>query len=115
MKNLLPSNRRIRRRPVRWIPNFIKPILRPIYYHWLDLVTSRKSRDELYQYWKKPYDGYNLPQDYIGGNERSQFLVRLIRKYVKTNAYILEIGCNVGRNLNYLFNAGYTKLGGGGD
>lgn len=113
MKNLLPSKRRIRRRIVKWIPDFIKPILRPLYYHWLDLITPRKSRDELHQYWRKPYDGCNLPLDYyMEGQERSQFLVELIKRYIDSDAKILEIGCNVGRNLNYLFTSGYTKVEG---
>lgn len=103
----------MREKLIRWIPEFIKPILKPLYYHWQNLITHRKSRDELHQYWIKPYEGQNLPQDYIEGHQRSQFLVELIKKYLNSNAKILEIGCNnVGRNLNYLFNAGYIRLAG---
>ena len=105
-----------------YIPNFLKPILRPLYrilylpfYYRLQKATVKhKTRDELHRFWRHPWDGSrNLPIDYLQeGEERSQFLVELIKRYVEPNAKILEIGCNVGRNLNYLFNAGYTKLGG---
>lgn len=102
------------------VPNFLKPILRPI-----DniLVSSRiyrkivhhhrpKNRKELHQYWKRPWDEGNLPQGYLDGKARSQFLLELMKKYAKPNAKILEIGCNVGRNLNYLFQYGFKNLEG---
>ena len=105
-----------------YIPNFLKPILRPLYrilylplcYRLQKATVKHKTRDELHRFWRHPWDSSrNLPIDYLReGEERSQFLVDLIKGYVEPNAKILEIGCNVGRNLNYLFNAGYTKLGG---
>jgi SAM-dependent methyltransferase len=48
----------------------------------------------------------------LEGAARSQFLVETIKKYAKPNAKILEIGCNVGRNLNCLFLAGFRGLSG---
>lgn len=76
------------------------------------LVVHQKNRMKLHEYWKRPADGVNDPQTYLEGKERSIFLVRLIRKYVDKNASILEIGCNVGRNLNLLFLSGFTRLSG---
>jgi len=57
-------------------------------------------------------DAANIPRTYLEGAARSQFLVNIIQKYAKPNAKILEIGCNVGRNLNYLFKAGFSDLSG---
>ncbi|GAI43954.1 unnamed protein product [marine sediment metagenome] len=100
------------------VPNFLKPILTPLYrslYFRLQLaIVKHKNRNELWEYWRHPIlnNGRNLPTDYLHGEERSQFLVRLVQKYVEPSAKILEIGSNVGRNLYYLFNAGYTKLTG---
>ncbi|MFI5225135.1 MAG: methyltransferase domain-containing protein [Candidatus Limnocylindrales bacterium] len=36
----------------------------------------------------------------------------LVRSYVRDESRILEIGCNVGRNLAFLFDAGYRDLTG---
>ena len=38
--------------------------------------------------------------------------MKIIKKRAKPNAKILEIGCNVGRTLNYLFLAGFRDLSG---
>ena len=86
-----------------------------MYVPFMSKIVHTKSRDELLEFWRHPIpgDGQNLPLDYLWGEERGQFLVGLIKRYVGLDAKILEIGCNVGRNLNYLFNAGYTNLGGG--
>ncbi|KYK28210.1 MAG: class I SAM-dependent methyltransferase [Theionarchaea archaeon] len=71
-----------------------------------------KSRSDLHQYWKEPWDDLNLPQFYLEGETRSQFLVEIVKRYARPEARILEIGCNVGRNLNYLFLAGFRELSG---
>jgi SAM-dependent methyltransferase len=71
------------------------------------------SKDQIHRYWKAPDDGSNLPQDYLdpkGGQARSEFLLSLID--LPKAASILEVGCNVGRNLNCLHKAGYTNLTG---
>lgn len=112
------------------IPNFIKPMVRPllkpilrrviypspilssIYKKFYDATHYSKTLSEIHQYWMQPYDGSNLPQDYLRGELRSKSLVKIVQKYADHNARILEIGCNVGRNLNYLFLAGFKKLEG---
>ena len=103
------------------IPNFVKPVLRPLYSVALSSrlgtkiasVIHPESRNKLHQYWREPRDESNLPQNYLVGREvRSQLLVKMIRRYASPNAKILEIGCNVGRNLNYLFEAGFKHLAG---
>ena len=108
-----------RERAVKMIK--LKSALNSVYCRWKNLTTRRKSDEQLHQYWRQPYGGGNLPGQYIeveGGNRaqsrvlRSQFLVNLIKRYSTSNAKILEIGCNAGRNLNYLFSAGFDKLAG---
>lgn len=73
-----------------------------------------KSYSELHRYWKQPWDGSNRSQDYAKEEKkkkrRSQFSVDTIKRYADLDAKILEIGCNVGRNLNYLFLAGFKNL-----
>lgn len=73
---------------------------------------KRKDRDELFKYWRSPDDGKNMPTEYLKGRERSIFLLNLLSKYVNKKDKILEIGCNVGRNLNELFCAGFNNLSG---
>lgn len=97
--------------------NLLKPVLKPIYHTFVSswiykkITYHPKSRNELHRYWRNP-DISNLPQSYLTETARSQFLMGIIKKYVKPDAKILEIGCNVGRNLNYLFQAGFKNLEG---
>jgi|GEM_PF-6432811 len=105
------------------LPDFIKPILRPayrafqriwhlpIFYRLRNATTHRKTRNELREYWRRP-DSDNLPLGYLKGEERSRFLVELVNRYSNSSSTILEIGCNVGRNLNHLFLAGFKQLAG---
>jgi len=76
------------------------------------LFHHPRSLDSLLEYWKKPSDGHNLPESYLEGKPRSEFLVGLIDRLAPASASILEVGCNVGRNLHYLFQAGFTNLTG---
>ncbi len=106
------------------IPDFLKPVFRPIYnalvstwvYRKISFGVDRKilrppkSRNELRQYWREPWDGQNLPHFYLEGEPRSQFFVGIVKRYASPNTNILEIGCNVGRNLNHLFEAGFKNL-----
>ena len=98
-------------------PTFLKPIFRPIYrpiirinFHInriLGIIAGPKSREEQHEYWKHcSAKGNLLPI------ERSLFLVEIIKRYVTTSASILEIGCSVGRNLNYLLLNGFQNLAG---
>jgi SAM-dependent methyltransferase len=52
------------------------------------------------------------PGGYLKPIERSQELVRCISALGLTNPSILEIGCNCGRNLNFLWQAGFKDLEG---
>ena len=73
-----------------------------------------KTKEVLQEYWKNP-DAENSPLGYLD-NEitilRSKFLYEIVSKHFDIRANILEIGSNVGRNLNYLYQKGYTNLKG---
>ncbi len=91
------------------VPNFLKPLLRPIY---RKITHHPKSRAELHRYWRQPSDGANPPQGYLEGKGKSELLLKLIAKHADHQSRILEIGCNVGRNLNHLYAAGFKRLEG---
>lgn len=74
--------------------------------------TRLYSREELHQYWKNPSDVTDDPRDYLKRAARSEFLVELMRPYVDSQDHILEIGCNAGRNLHFLWNAHFEHLSG---
>lgn len=99
------------------VTNWLKPYWRPVSAAYLQLSTlrwrwHRKTGEEVHAYWRHPSDGRNLPQDYTRGNECSEFLVNLIRRYGTPQSAILEIGCNVGRNLHFLFVNDFRRLTG---
>jgi len=73
-------------------------------------VVKPLSREMLYSYWKTPNDRWNSPELYLQGHERSEFLVSIVKRYLNCEGSILEVGCNVGRNMQYLFDAGYRNL-----
>jgi SAM-dependent methyltransferase len=70
-----------------------------------------QTRDELWSFWRSP-DPSNQPEGYRDAPERTAFLLELVERHVAKDAAILELGCNVGRNLNALALAGYTDLTG---
>jgi SAM-dependent methyltransferase len=72
-----------------------------------------KTLNEVESYWKNP-DSKNDPLGYIVGQEKTDFLCGQISKLddIKKNDLILELGCNIGRNLNGLAVRGYRFLKG---
>lgn len=74
--------------------------------------VKTKTLKEIHSYWKGRKSGKNSPGTYISGKERSLFLVELVKKHAQPDSSILEIGCNLGRNLNYLYTAGFKHLTG---
>jgi SAM-dependent methyltransferase len=72
-----------------------------------------RDRASLHRYWRDPPDAGNAPERYATqGSARSAFLVALLQRHVAPDASILELGCNVGRNLDALRLAGWTALSG---
>jgi len=74
-----------------------------------------KPREELWKYWQNPLVE-NQPIAYAYGqrqHQRSKYLVELCERIkIKSEHRILEVGCNVGRNLSFLWEAGYKNLTG---
>ena len=62
-----------------------------------------------HQYWRNPTTE-NSPTKYLIGKNKSLFLVSIMKKYVPKKATILEIGCNIGRNVHYLYVNGYKNV-----
>lgn len=69
------------------------------------------SQARLHEFWRQPAPEGNKPHDYIRVIGRSKALLEIISDLPK-NARILEVGCNVGRNLAYLYDNGYIGVEG---
>ena len=76
------------------------------------LRGGERSVDDLHEYWRDPGDEGNRPESYLGeGTEqRSRYLVKLALGHSDPAASVLEVGCNVGRNLEALRQAGFSDL-----
>lgn len=65
------------------------------------------SKGEAHQHWLND----DKAQRYASADpQRSLFLVEEIARHLPATASINEIGCNAGRNLHYLYRAGFTNL-----
>ncbi|MDH3678095.1 MAG: class I SAM-dependent methyltransferase [Nitrosopumilus sp.] len=74
---------------------------------------ERKNLNEIHDYWKNPNDDKNNPEVYARqeATERSAFLYKITQQCnISTKSKIIELGCNVGRNLNYLSQKGFTNI-----
>src|SRR3989338_4703446 len=90
----------------------IKSGIRKVKQYWKNITTSRLKVKELHTFWMNPTKK-NLPECYYAtGQERSEALYQVVKRYAGVSASILELGCNVGRNLDYLFSKGYKDLTG---
>jgi SAM-dependent methyltransferase len=99
------------------IPKPVKRLLTPIYDIGLRLRYRNLSHDKVLEYWRNPYDGMNNPDVYaVEGWDRSEYLATTLEKYiygmVKPTTSVLEIGCNVGRNLECIRQHGFGHIGG---
>jgi len=77
---------------------------------------SEKTVRQIHDYWKNPSEN-NLPEKYVnpkGNLIRSKMLIRLIKENtdLTNQSSILELGCNVGRNLNLLMEDGFQNIHG---
>ena len=70
-----------------------------------------ESAKTIHDYWKAPQDKGNQPLAYVSQIKRSEYLLDKLMGFNK-DISILEIGCNVGRNLDYLYKNGYANLSG---
>ena len=75
-------------------------------------ALGRATPEQLADYWRDP-GADNRPEGYLGpGTEqRSRLLLELIEAHLTVGeASVLEVGCNAGRNLAALFDAGCRDL-----
>jgi len=78
-----------------------------------DNVEYEIPAQSIHAYWKTPNAEYNKPEDYFKtGQDRSKDLVSLFDRFCSKEDKIMELGCNIGRNLHYLCEAGYKNLSG---
>lgn len=76
------------------------------------ITVKHIDRKGAHSFWQHPTED-NLPTTYAEANiERSEFLFRIMKDLIKPKCSILEIGCNAGRNLNYLHKNGFKNLSG---
>ena len=68
--------------------------------------------NEVHAFWRQPAPEGNDPSVFAERSARSDALVTLIRRETDSSARLLEVGCNVGRNLAYLRRAGFKNLEG---
>ena len=73
-------------------------------------AQSKITGEELREYWSNPPDEKNKPDAYRDEIGRSDYLVRVLDRYISKDDKIFELGCNIGRNLNHLFINGYKNL-----
>jgi len=90
--------------------SFFSPNLRAI----ISMLAGRRDMDDIqtvYEFWdqEKPQNNYFGTPDW---SERSETILRALDSYLNKDDIILEIGCNAGRNLNHLYNAGVHNLKG---
>lgn len=77
----------------------------------IKIYKPQKTRLELHEYWKNPSDAGNYASAYFQGAERSYYLLEIFESFnIDKLSSILEIGCNVGRNLNVLYSSGFKNL-----
>lgn len=68
--------------------------------------------EDIKGYWRAPEDDFNNPKDYFKPEERSELLTEIIKKINIPLKSALELGCNVGRNINYLREKMNLQVGG---
>jgi len=75
-------------------------------------MTKDLSKEETERYWIEPRT--SQPEKYLMGEVRSIYLFDIISKYTNCNidSSVLEVGCNVGRNLEYLRRKDFIDLSG---
>ena len=77
--------------------------------------NKKLSPNSVFSYWRDPNDEFNSPECYANKElePRSKLVYELIGSILNTkDIRILELGCNVGRNLDYLLTKGYVNLTG---
>lgn len=69
------------------------------------------TQSSLHSFWRQSMPPGNNPNDYIHATNRSEALLEIISDLPK-DSRILEVGCNVGRNIAFLHDNGYAGVEG---
>ncbi len=77
-----------------------------------DQLMVKGRQQDVHAYWSAPPGKGNQPQAYVDHPDRSAYLIGLLQRIGVADGSVLEIGCNVGRNLEALRRAGYGPLTG---
>jgi SAM-dependent methyltransferase len=78
-------------------------------------LTENELKDKRYihEHWKSQgTDDQHSPENYLNQVGQSEFIFDILSPYAETSNELFEPGCNVGRNLNYFYDKGYTNLTG---
>ena len=75
-------------------------------------LSSRPDNAERGWRQQSSNDPHRNPYSYIEYDESIALMFQDIIPFLDKNANILEIGCNAGRNLHYLYSKGYKRLTG---
>ena len=78
--------------------------------HGKESERARLSKDSIQDYWRNPPGRNNRPDAYVDYAAQSNAVVRLVQDLGVAPGPLLEIGPNVGRNLQSFFEAGWTDL-----
>ena len=60
------------------------------------------AHEDILEYWSTPLDNDNRTEGYLQPVGRSRYLQALIERFFPATSSALEIGCNLGRNMNHL-------------
>ena len=73
-----------------------------------------KTREDFHEWFRNPKT--SNPKNYLPLEayhiKRSNLLLKTFNEHISKNDNIIELGCNVGRNLDFLWRDGYRKLNG---
>lgn len=73
--------------------------------------TSMDDVEQLYEFWRQESpDGNVFPA--LASSNRSETVLRMMDGLLDSSSSILEIGCNVGRNLHHFWGHGFKNLRG---
>src|SRR5665647_2296103 len=73
--------------------------------------TSMDDVEQLYEFWRQESPDGNYFRPFANSN-RSETILRMMAGLLDPSHSILEIGCNVGRNLDHLWGRGFRNLAG---
>ncbi len=81
---------------------FMRGLVGKIHNELMARAVYYPREEDILNYWSKPDDDVNRSEEYVHPVARSIYLETLIKTHCTEVSSILELGCNIGRNLNHL-------------